>query len=603
MIKIFKLVFISLTFTYLLPAHAALPDSAKIDAANQAMAGGLTSTSGLTPNQALTQLDAGQAAGLTGGSQGSYTDMARYNTLLPGEQSIEKLLPIVEYGLPAPYGANIFAGGYESERIDGLNDDYLIAPGDKISIWLWGAVNYADVSTVDNQGNIFIPDIGPVKVENVPASKINQLVTTKLRSIYKQNVQIYVNLLTATPVSVYISGPVIRPGQYAGMASDSILYFLKRAGGIDAERGSYRKIDIIRSGEVIESIDLYDFVRHGIMPKVNFKDKDVILVQPQGATVVVTAGAKNPFRFEFSKGHALGDELTSYARPLTKISHVGIIGNRDNGPFSIYLPLNKFSSYLLKDGDKIFFNDDWDAQVLDVKLEGSFIGPSYFTTRKPTTLYDLLNHVQIDPQQADFNSIYILRESVAEKQKEMLDRALDRLERSVYTNSPSSTGEAGIQVQEASLVSAFVKRAKEVETLGKVVVSENGVVANISLEEGDTIVIPEKTDLVHIGGEVFLPQSIVYNPKAKITDYIAWSGGYTERANYERLLIIHANGLISFYEADSDSWMAQSENAPVIKPGDQVLVLPKVVAKTMQTVKDLSQILYQIAITADVVLN
>ncbi|WP_082897239.1 polysaccharide biosynthesis/export family protein [Thalassotalea crassostreae] len=579
-------------------ANAALPKSAKMDAANQALAGSMT------PNEAMMQLEtAGGSAEMDSLTQEQYMQLYRQGQMLPGEYNIEQILPVVEEGMPAPYGANLFAGGYESERIDGLNDDYLIAPGDKLSIWLWGAVNYADVSTVDNQGNIFIPEVGPIQVKNVPASKVNQLVTSKLRTIYKQNVQIYVNLLTATPVSIYISGPVIRPGQYAGMASDSILYFLKRAGGIDSERGSYRKIDILRKGKVIESIDLYDFIRNGNMPVVNFKDKDVILVQPQGATVVVTAGAKNPFRFEFDKAKSTGQELISFAKPLSKISHVGVIGNRSSGPFSTYLPISEFYNILLEDGDKLFFNDDWDAQVLDIKLEGSFIGPSFYTTKKPTKLYDMLNHIQIDPEQADFSSIYIRRESVAEKQKEMITQALDRLERSVYTTPAISTGESAIQVQEASLVSSFVMRAKQIEPLGKVIVSENGNVANINLEQGDTIVIPPKTELIHIGGEVLMPQSVVYNPQASVTDYIAWAGGYTERANYERIIIVHANGMISFYDQDSDSWVAQNSTNVALKPGDQLLVLPRVVAKTMQTVKDLTQIIYQIAVAADVVAN
>ena len=88
----------------------------------------------------------------------SYTKNQRNGMLLPGEVDVRELLPSSGEGYPPPYGANLFAGGYESERTDGLNDNYLIAAGDKINIWLWGAVNYADVPTVDTQGNIFIPN-------------------------------------------------------------------------------------------------------------------------------------------------------------------------------------------------------------------------------------------------------------------------------------------------------------------------------------------------------------------------------------------------------------------------------------------------------------
>ena len=174
----------------------------------------------------------------TTSTTGSFTQQNRNGMLLPGESDVRKLLPQSEAGLPPPYGANLFAGGYETERSDGLSDNYLIAPGDKLNIWIWGAVNFSNVVTVDNQGNIFIPDVGPINVKNVPASQVNQLVASKIGDVFTNNVNTYVNLLTATPVSVFVTGPVIRPGQYAGQSSDSILYFLKRAGGIDSDRGS-----------------------------------------------------------------------------------------------------------------------------------------------------------------------------------------------------------------------------------------------------------------------------------------------------------------------------------------------------------------------------
>ena len=296
---------------------------------------------------------------------GSFTQQNRQGLLLPGETDVRKLLPQSEDGLPPPYGANLFAGGYETERSDGVNDNYLIAPGDKLNIWIWGAVNFSNVVTVDNQGNIFIPDVGPINVKNVPASQVNGLVASKIGDVFTNNVSIYVNLLTATPVSVFVTGPVIRPGQYAGQASDSVLYFLKRAGGIDSERGSYRQIKVLRQGKLIQQVDLYQFMQQGLLPKLALKDQDVILVEPQGPMINVAGKVRNPFRFELKKSDTQGSELVDYARPLAKVSHVGIIGDRPTGPFSVYLPYNDFSQFQLKDGDKVLFNDDLHAQVYD----------------------------------------------------------------------------------------------------------------------------------------------------------------------------------------------------------------------------------------------
>ena len=527
----------------------------------------------------------------TSSTTGTFAQQNRQGMLLPGESDVRKLLPQSESGLPPPYGANLFAGGYETERSDGLNDNYLIAPGDKLNIWIWGAVNFSNVVTVDNQGNIFIPDVGPINVKNVAASKVNNLVTSHISEVFTNNVNVYVNLLTATPVSVYVTGPVIRPGQYAGQSSDSVLYFLKRAGGIDSDRGSYRHIKVLRQNRVIQQIDLYEFMQQGRMPKLSLKDQDVILVEPQGPMINVAGKVRNPFRFELKNSTALGSELINYALPLAKVSHVGVIGDRSNGPFSVYMPYKDFDRIQLSDGDKVLFNDDMHAQVYDVQVMGSYRGPSYFTVRKETRLHDLLNHIPIDPNMADYGSIYIMRKSVAARQKEMLEDSLNRLERSVFTAPASSDGEASIRTKEAELVMRFVEKARKIQPLGKVVVSDKGVIANILLEQGDQIVIPNKTDLIQVGGEVMMPQAVVYNKSASLEDYVAWAGGFTDRANDSRIAVVHANGLMEFKDGGD------------VMPGDQILVMPKVDSKMMQSIKDITQVIYQVAVAANVVLN
>ena len=527
----------------------------------------------------------------TSSTTGTFAQQNRQGMLLPGESDVRKLLPQSESGLPPPYGANLFAGGYETERSDGLNDNYLIAPGDKLNIWIWGAVNFSNVVTVDNQGNIFIPDVGPINVKNVAASKVNNLVTSHISEVFTNNVNVYVNLLTATPVSVYVTGPVIRPGQYAGQSSDSVLYFLKRAGGIDSDRGSYRHIKVLRQNRVIQQIDLYEFMQQGKMPKLSLKDQDVILVEPQGPMINVAGKVRNPFRFELKNSTALGSELIDYALPLAKVSHVGVIGDRASGPFSVYMPYKDFDRIQLSDGDKVLFNDDMHAQVYDVQVMGSYRGPSYFTVRKETRLHDLLNHIPIDPNMADYGSIYIMRKSVAARQKEMLEDSLNRLERSVFTAPASSDGEASIRTKEAELVMRFVEKARKIQPLGKVVVSDKGVIANILLEQGDQIVIPNKTDLIQVGGEVMMPQAVVYNKNASLEDYVAWAGGYTDRANDKRIAVVHANGLMEFKDGGD------------VMPGAQILVMPKVDSKMMQSIKDITQVIYQVAVAANVVLN
>jgi len=146
------------------------------------------------------------------------------------------------------------------------------------------------------------------------------------------------------------------------------------------------------------------------------------------------------------------------------------------------------------------------------------------------------------------------------------------------------------------LISEFIARARKVQPLGKVIVSDNGMVANIALEQDDTIIIPSKTDLVQVGGEVLMPQAVVYSKNATVKDYIAWAGGYSNRANYSDIVVVHANGLTEFVDVSSSG-------QDKLVPGDQIIVLPRVEAKTMQAIKDMTQIIFQIAVAANAINN
>lgn len=533
-------------------------------------------------------------------SMGQFSTQPRDGMSLPGEPTYESVFPMQEPMENPPFAANLFIGGFESERSNGLNDNYLVAPGDKISIWIWGAINYSDVVTVDNQGNVFLPNIGPVRVANTPAGSVNQTVTAKIRQVYTNDVNVYVNLLTSTPVSIFVSGPVLRPGQYAGLASDSVLYYLKRAGGIDFSRGSFRQIDIVRNGKVVTSADLYAFFRDGTLPALSFKDGDTILVHPIGNTIVVKTGARNSFTFEFLNTELKGEVVNYFSRPGEFASHASIAGVRDNKQFARYLSIDEFATLPLAAGDTVEYIADHEPQIYRINVAGAFSGASQVMVDKGTRLIDVLDHIEADSVLSDTQNIYLLRESVAEKQKEIIEEGLQRLERSMYTAPISSTGEGAIRAQEAQLVADFIARARKVEPQGRVVVSENGDIANILLEPNDTIVIPEVTDLIHVGGEVLLPQSVVFNPDATAEDYVAWAGGFTERAESDRILIVRKNGNVTFTSVD-DSFL--SNNISTLAPGDQIIVLPAIDTKLLQAVKDMTQIIYQIAVAANVATN
>ncbi|MFN4230717.1 polysaccharide biosynthesis/export family protein [Parvibaculum sp.] len=489
-----------------------------------------------------------------------------------------------------PYGSQIFTNSTLVDRSVGVNPDYAIAQGDRIAVRMWGARTFDGVLVVDIQGNIFLPEIGPIKVEGITNSRLAQRVRASVAQVYTDNVKVYTNLLGTQPLGVFVTGSVPYPGRYPGAKDDSVLYYLARAGGIDPQSGSYRDIRIVRNGRTITSIDLYDFLTKGVMPDIRFSDNDVIVVGNQFPTVAVSGKVKNAYLFEFLPAE-IGEVsfIMNLAQPEPAASHVLIQGIRDGKGFNTYVPLSEVANYSLADGDAWIIDADREAETIVVKVDGNDLGPSTFAVPRSTRLGAVAQLIEVDPALADIDSIYIRRESVALRQRQAIDRALYELQRSVLTGSSVTGTEAQMRVQEASLVERFVQQVRAVEPEGRVVLSGSDW-KNMILENGDEVVIPKKSDVVVVSGEVKLPQTVVWQKSMSISDYVQAAGGVSNRGDAGRVLVMRSDGSVH-------------EGTESIRKGDHIMVLPSPNNKTFAVFKDFVEIIYRVALSTAVVLN
>lgn len=492
---------------------------------------------------------------------------------------------------PEPFGSRLFTGNFLRTRQDGLNADYLVMPGDRIQVNTWGALEMNTVLLVDAQGNVFLPNVGPIQVAGTKNSDLTLKVKAGLGRVYARNFEVYTNLLSAKPVAVFVTGGVKRPGRYAGVPSDSVLFFLEEAGGIDPRLGSYRNLTVLRGDHILASIDLYDFLLRGTLPALQFKDGDTVLVNPRGAVVEMRGEVTLPATLEFKPGAVTGADALGVVPGIARATQVTIEGIRSGVPISRTLSVVGFRSFSLKDGDSITLRGDGRAGTILVRLEGEFNGPSVLAVRRGARLVDVLNYVSIDPELANPKAVHVRRASVAKAQKTAIDDALFRLERSALLALSSSQGEANIRVREAELTQKFVERARLIQPLGRVVTARDNLQRNVVLETDDVIVIPARTNVIRVGGEVMMTQAVMFRPNATASDYITDSGGYTDRSDTSRVIVIRANAEVAVGDTD----------LPVY-PGDEILVPPKVDTKVLQNAVDVTQVIYQIAVSAAVVI-
>jgi protein involved in polysaccharide export with SLBB domain len=494
-----------------------------------------------------------------------------------------------------PFGAELFSGGFRGVRADGLNPEYKILPGDQVTLKLWGAVEIDRILPVDAQGNIFIPTIGPVKVMGASHSQLDSLVRNAVKKVYPGNVNVYTNLQGVQPVAVFVAGFVNKPGRYAGVPSDSILYFIDQAAGIDEQLGSYRQVRLLRGGETLAQMDLYQFILHGHLKHDQLQNGDTIVVEKRGPVVTVTGEVGRPYQYELApiqQPSAFSGELIKSLTQLNPgVSHVLLRGNRPEGPVAHYVTLDKFAQLALGNGDELLFVADQHLEHIVVQLEGEFLGQAHFVLPKNVTLHQLLNTIAIEPTLTDYENISIRRKSVAERQKQALEDSLRRLE-TTYLGAPSSTAEeSAIRVREAELISQFVAKARELEPNGRLVVAHQGEIVDIRLQDGDVITLPARSDAILISGEVYIPQSVVHVPGKSALDYIKGAGGFSQHADKKRVLVVRQNGEV------------RQASEVSLRPGDEILVLPAVSTKNLQLASTMTQILYQIAVATKVALD
>jgi len=499
---------------------------------------------------------------------------------------------------PAPpsrmFGAQLFGGTFRGTLNHGFNADYVLAIGDRVNFRMWGAVSFDASLVVDQQGNLFIPNVGPIPVAGVKSGDLNATLERGVHRVYKSNVGIYASLDASQPVKVYVTGFVRQPGLYGGLAADSPIGYLDKAGGVDPERGSYVDIVVKRGGKVRKQINLYAFLLNGSLDIVQFQDGDVIVVGSRRHTFSVSGEVFNANDFEFSEPSIPVHLALDMAKPKPGVTHVSIARRQGAERRTEYYPLSAAGPVLLQDGDLVTLTADRYAGTIQVRIEGAHSGEHALVLPYGATLKEVLTRIQPN-NMSRLDAIQLYRKSVQARQNEMLEISLRKIEESALSARSKTTEEASLRGKEAELVMKFVERARSVQHKGQVVLDGNTRDGTL-LEDGDVIVIPERRSLVMVHGEVLFPNATSWVNGATADDYIQSVGGLTQGADTSKVVIIAQNGATRVGEISPGFF---SRGTP-IEPGDEIMVLPRIETKSIEVTRALTQILYQIAFTAKV---
>ena len=489
----------------------------------------------------------------------------------------------------AVFGASLFTGQAQSSS-DAPNPNYVLAPGDRISVRAWGAVDAEQIAQIDPAGNLFLPNIGPIRVAGTRAGDLQRVVEGEIRRVYTQQVQVYATVLSTQRIGVFVAGFVKSPGRYAGVASDSILDFLLRAGGVDPARGSFRDVSVQRGGATVTSLDLYRFLMDGNIPQIRLQEGDTIVVGRQRPLIGADGAVRNNYLFESAqRGPMRGQDLINYARPLPAATNAVVRGVRNAQPFSRYVTLPELARQTLNDQDTVTFVADVALRTVRVTIEGSRLYPSVLVADRDFSLCQILDHVAVDPMLANTSAVFLLRPRLAMQQKRAIDDTLDRLERQLFLSPAMTPGVAQARSAEANLVLSYISRARRSLPEGRlVVVNEDGTCAPVRLEDGDVIVIPERSQTIMVQGEVRMPRAVLWRESMTIDQYLDQAGGLTARGARSTLMLRRPSGQV----------ILDPRQAP--QPGDELIALPYLDPKYFIMGQEFITALFQVALAARV---
>jgi protein involved in polysaccharide export with SLBB domain len=328
---------------------------------------------------------------------------------LPSAQALYSQFPGEGKGLPR-FGSDIFRPdnvGLSQFPMDlPAGSDYVLGPGDNVTLDIWGGYSQKLTRTVDREGRISLPEAGPVVVAGLSLAQAQKLIQAKLEPQFR-NANVDLAVTRVRTVRIYVVGDVQRPGAYDISALSTPLNALYAAGGPTAI-GSLRVIKHMRGTRLLGEMDLYDLLLRGVRQGIeHLEPGDTILVPPVGPLVAVSGSVRRPAIYELLADTQLADVLemaggvqVSASMDNIKVERIDahqkrVLLNVKLPGGTNLLPLRDIvGSFWVKDGDRVAVSPILPYSDRIIYLQGHVYHPGSYAYRDGMQVTDLLHSYQ-----------------------------------------------------------------------------------------------------------------------------------------------------------------------------------------------------------------
>jgi protein involved in polysaccharide export with SLBB domain len=435
-----------------------------------------------------------------------------------------------------------------------------------------------------------------------------------------------------------VAGSVNSPALYELKGKTSVTGLIEMAGGLNplAFQGRIQVERIMDGSRQVVFESDWEKAKEQEIPAQSGDVIKVYPVIPDKRLVRVSGAVQREGEYGYSAGMTVSDlvsltgGLKYYAyRQEAELTRVEVT---EEGPRTekITIPLEKAlegdpaSNIPLQENDYLFVRTvpEWKVYQI-VNITGEIKYPGTYTIQRGEKLSSLLERAGGFTDRAYLKGAVFTREKVRELQQRQIDEMADRLERELAGRSSLGVSTA-INPEEARILeigirqmNVFLEKVRTAKAKGRMVISIADLESlkkspyDIELEEEDNLFIPENPRTVQVSGSVFNQTAFVYRKGRSLHHYIDLAGGYTENADKKRIYVLKVDGTAvqpkrGFFsglswDTDSKSW--ESGSYQILDPGDTIIVPEKLERIAwLREFKDITQILYQIAVTAGVII-
>jgi protein involved in polysaccharide export with SLBB domain len=429
---------------------------------------------------------------------------------------------------------------------------YIVDVGDRFSINVLGDTDIDLVLDVSRDGSLAITGFGKVYVAGLTLSEVE----AKLEKYFAAKVlgsETIVDLKKLRDIQVLIIGKVEMPGMYTLTGGSSVLSAISAAGGM-LENGSFRGIELIRNGKIIQEIDLYQFLVFGDnnLTNIKLRSGDTLRIPAANFHVPISGGINTNAIFELVSGETIED-LINFAGGFSQdhygYDYLSLYRSSLNSLNFLTIEKDQYSNYILLPRDTVLvpsFDNDLRKQM-KVSVIGRVKNPGVYFINEGDKLSDVIRRSGGYLDDAYIYAAALFRNEAIDKQKTFSQKNyVDTVSHVI-----STIGKKDAFVDER-ILPILQEEIKATEFDGRVIATfdldelARDPSKDLVLKDNDKIIVPQLEKVVYLFGDFNSPTNIVYESGFTPDDYIKLAGGPKKSAE-DYVIIVNPDGTSASY--------------------------------------------------------